>query len=264
MIRDMTGRLMAVTDIAAHIHDGGGPALLEIHGLTDGRRVGPVDFTLRAGEILGIFGLVGAGRTELLDLVTGARRSAAGRMTCLGADYRPRGTADAWARGIAYLPEGRKRNGIFPSRSVAENILLAVRQRASFTVAAAAERRTVTRFRDALGIVAHRIDGPIRRLSGGNQQKALFARCLAADPKILLLDEPTHGVDVRTKADIYRIVQDLARQGLGVVFVSSELPEIKALASRIMVLAGGRVAFLGENRDLSEDEILSRAFSAAA
>jgi ribose transport system ATP-binding protein len=264
MIRDMTGRLLAVADVAAHVHDGEGRVLLEVAGLTDGRRVGPVDLTLRAGEILGVFGLVGAGRTELLELLTGARRRTAGRMRCLDADYRPRGTADAWARGIAYLPEGRKRNGIFPSRSVLENMVLAARQRGGFAIPRAEERRTGARFREALGIVAHRIDGPIRRLSGGNQQKALLARCLAAGPRILLLDEPTHGVDVRTKADLYRIVQDLAGQGLGVVFVSSELPEIKALASRIMVLAGGRVAFLGENRDLSEDEILSRAFSRAA
>ncbi|MDQ0390547.1 sugar ABC transporter ATP-binding protein [Labrys monachus] len=261
VIRDMTGRAFGIAALDRHEADRSAPPLLAVRGLADGARIGPLSFELRAGQILGVFGLVGAGRTELIELVAGARRAVAGEARCLGRDGLPASPAQAWARGIAHLPEGRKTQGIFPSRSALENISLAARQRAPLVVAARGERARGAGLKDDLGIVAATLDLPIRLLSGGNQQKALFARCLAAGPKILLLDEPTHGVDLRTKADIYRIIQKLAREGMAVIFTSSELPEIRALATDIMVLARGRATYLQPNCGEAEDVILAHAFA---
>lgn len=262
MIRDMTGRAFALSDVPAYAGPAEAPVVLRVEALADGRGVGPLSFELRAGEILGIFGLVGAGRTELLEVIAGLRHPASGSASCLGRSRLPRHAGEAWRWGIAILPEGRKRNGLCPNLSVLENICLSTRQSAALLLAPGGERVLGEAVRRDLGIVARSLGAPIRTLSGGNQQKALFGRCLAARPAILLLDEPTHGVDVRTKADLYRLIQDLARKGLAVVFVSSELPEVRALATRIMVLARGQVTLLEPNTGLDEDEILSHAFGA--
>ena len=262
MIRHMTGRAFALADVPAYACPAEAPVVLRVEGLADGRGIGPLSFDLRAGEILGIFGLVGAGRTELLEVIAGLRRAISGSASCLGRNRLPRHAGEAWRWGVAILPEGRKRNGTCPNLSVLENICLSVRQPAAVLLAPGRERLLGEALRRDLGIVGRSLAAPIRSLSGGNQQKALLGRCLAARPAILLLDEPTHGVDVRTKAELYRLIQDLARKGLAVVFVSSELPEIRALATRIMVLAGGRVALLEPNAGLDEDEILSHAFRA--
>ena len=264
MIRDMTGRAFALADVPTYAGPAEAPVVLRVEDLTDGRGIGPLSFELRAGEILGIFGLVGAGRTELLEVIAGLRGVAGGSASCLGRNRLPRHAGEAWRWGVAILPEGRKRNGICPNLSVIENMCLSVRQPAAMLLAPGRERLLGEGLRRDLGIVSRNLGAPIRMLSGGNQQKALLGRCLAARPAILLLDEPTHGVDVRTKADLYRLIQDLARKGLAVVFVSSELPEIRALATRVMVLARGRVALLEPNTGLDEDELLSHAFGAAA
>lgn len=264
MIRDMTGRAFALADVPTYTGPAEAPVVLRVEGLTDGRGIGPLSFELRAGEILGIFGLVGAGRTELLEVIAGLRPPASGSASCLGRSRLPRHAGEAWRWGIAILPEGRKRNGLCPNLSVLENICLSARQSAALLLAPGRERMQGEALRRDLGIVAGSLGAPIHTLSGGNQQKALFGRCLAAQPAILLLDEPTHGIDVRTKADLYRLIQDLARKGLAVVFVSSELPEIRALATRIMVLAHGQVTLLKPNTGLDEDDLLSHAFGAAA
>jgi ribose transport system ATP-binding protein len=238
---------------------GGAPVLLA-DNLCDGRVVGPVSFELRRGEILGIFGLVGSGRTELVEMIAGARKVAAGAIR-RGAGRGPQNPGDAWREGIAILPEGRKTNGILPDLCVAENAVVAVRQGRSFLLSSSRENGIAEQFRKELGIVVSDMGQTIRTLSGGNQQKVLLARCLATKPSILLLDEPTHGVDVRTKADLYATIQALAAAGASIIFVSSELPEVLALASTVLVLSNGRQTLYEPNEALSEHEILAAAFA---
>jgi ABC-type sugar transport system ATPase subunit len=257
VIADMTGRSFRGFE-RQRLALGGDPVLVA-EGVSDGQSVGPVDFALRRGEVLGIFGLVGSGRTELVEMIAGARRIAAGRIVHHGS-AAPSDPRSAWRQGIAILPEGRKVNGILPDLCVAENAVLATRQAGPFVLAAAAEGEAAARLRRELGIVVADMRQPIRTLSGGNQQKVLLARCLATRPSILLLDEPTHGVDVRTKADVYEAIQALSAAGTSVIFISSELPEVLALASTVLVLANGRPTLYEANEALSEHRVLAAAF----
>src|SRR5260370_22817891 len=168
---------------------------------------------------------------------------------------------EAWRRGIGFLPEDRKRNGIFPQLSVRENISLSVRNTLGLNLPGTrAERGKVQQLLERLGIRARNVEQEILYLSGGNQQKAILARCLAVGPRVLLLDEPTHGVDVRTKAELYRMIDELARQGIGIVMVSSEIPEILAVVSTIIVLARGKTAVILRNKGLDEKPCLEAAF----
>src|SRR5690606_3859423 len=162
------------------------------------------DLELRPGDVLGLFGLVGAGRTELLQTIAGARPFSTGRMRLDGQIFRPRSPKEAIAAGVALLPEGRKANGILPNRPLRENATASVLRRLSRfgLLDRAAEATLVGDAFRRLGVVARGPGQPIRTLSGGNQQKVILSRCLAVRPKLLLLDEPTHGVDVRTKAQI--------------------------------------------------------------
>jgi ABC-type sugar transport system ATPase subunit len=261
VIADMTGRIFqgfSRDHEAAH-----GDVVLAVEDLADGRHVGPVSFTLKRGEILGVFGLVGSGRTELIELIAGVRKPASGTVRREGKVALPADAGAAWASGIAILPEGRKVNGIMPDLSVEENLTVALRQSGPEVLQRSAERSVAGTYKEKLGIVAADLRQPIRSLSGGNQQKVLLARCLAAKPSILLLDEPTHGVDVRTKSDIYRTIQVLAAEGTAVIFVSSELPEVLALASTVLVLSKGRPTLYRSNQGLAEEEVLSAAFAHA-
>jgi len=216
---------------------------------------------LKAGEVLGVFGLVSSGRTELLEMLCGLRKCVAGTMTLFDGKKRPMSPVEAWGRGIAFLPEDRKRNGIFPQLSVRENISLSVRNTLKLILSATrAERDKVQQLFEQFGIRAQSLDQEILYLSGGNQQKAILARCLAVEPRVLLLDEPTHGVDVRTKAELYGMIEKLARQGIGIVMVSSEIPEILAVASAIVVLARGKQSVMLRNEGLDDKTLLEAAF----
>jgi ABC-type sugar transport system ATPase subunit len=259
-IHDMTGRLL-VAPARSRPAAAAGAAVLSVSELTDGRRVGPVSFDLRAGELLGVFGLVGAGRTELLELLAGARSATRGTAVLPDGGKLPASVRAAWARGVALLPEDRKGAGIVPSLSVLENLMLSRRQLRRGWLDRAGERADAGVLMQRLDVRAAGLGQRIRHLSGGNQQKVLLARCLATQPSLLLLDEPTRGVDVRTKAQIYALLSDLAAQGLAVVFASSELPEVLALSTAVLVLAKGRQTLLAANEGLSEARILSCAFA---
>jgi ribose transport system ATP-binding protein len=261
IITDMTGRAFDLARAPPPRPPAGAPPALAADSLWDGGRVGPVSFELRRGEILGVFGLVGAGRTELLEMIAGARALATGSVSIAGQKVRLRSIGAAWRAGLAFLPEGRKINGIAPQLGVAENVVISARQPRSPLLS---PRADLTMYEEASAVLRIRAAGPrqaIRTLSGGNQQKAILARCLATKPSVLLLDEPTHGVDVGTKSDVYGLVRRLASEGMAVVFVSSELPEVLALASTVMVMAGGQVTFHAENRSLGEEHILAAAFA---
>ncbi|TPE51069.1 sugar ABC transporter ATP-binding protein [Amaricoccus solimangrovi] len=239
---------------------------LRVAGLCDGETLAGIDMSARGGEVVGLFGLVGAGRTEFLETLYGFRRARGGAVWIDGAPMPLGKVTEAARRGLFMLPEGRKTRGILPTHSVRGNIsisCLAGITRAGL-VDRQAERRLTDRMAGALNIRMAGIGQPITALSGGNQQKALFARALLAKPKVLLLDEPTHGVDVGAKAEIHGIIRDLAADGTAIVVASSELPEILAIADRCLVFAGGRVvAELGRD-EMSEAAILRHAFALRA
>jgi ABC-type sugar transport system ATPase subunit len=225
-------------------------------------RLENVSFSLRRGEVLGIAGLMGAGRTELLECLYGASdESYTGRILLDGREVRFAHPADALDAGIALVGEDRKRLGLFANMTVRENITLAtLRQAASAGLVRTARERSLAE--DSirrLGIRAAGTEVPVMSLSGGNQQKCVIARWLRAQPRILLLDDPTRGVDVGAKAEIYRIIDDLCRDGLAIILTSSELPELMALSDRILVLCEGRVTAHLERPHFRESTIMEAA-----
>jgi erythritol transport system ATP-binding protein len=214
-------------------------------------------FTLRRGEILGVYGLLGAGRTELLESIAGSRDGVAGDVWLNGASVMIPGVDNAVKAGIALVPEDRQRDGLIPEMSIRENVSLAA-ERGLF-IDRRRENARVKELAAELNIVAGNLDLPVTTLSGGNQQKVLIARCLMRSPSLLLLDEPTRGVDVSAKAEIYAILRKLANEGLGILFTSSEIEETKALADRALVLCQGRIS-----ANFSRVEITDQALFAAA
>jgi len=261
LIADMAGRAFSFTERRPVQPKPGSQSLMSVQGLVCSHGYGPFSFELRAGEVLGVFGLVSSGRTELLEMLCGLRKCVAGTVTLFDGKKGPISPVEAWGRGIGFLPEDRKRNGIFPQLSVRENISLSVRNTLGLSLSGTqTERSKVQQLFERLGIRAQSLDQEILYLSGGNQQKAILARCLAVGPRVLLLDEPTNGVDVRTKAELYGMIDELAEQGIGIVMVSSEIPEILAVASTIVVLARGKQAVMLRNEGLDAKTLLEAAF----
>ena len=223
-----------------------GRVILEVDGITDGgRRVKPCSFRLREGEVLGIAGLVGSGRTELARLIYGADLKAAGTVKLDGKELAITAPEDALDNGIAYLTEDRKGLGLFLDLSCATNINVGVIGRDAYRGAIlnlAAGRRRSTESFSSLRVRAASPEVTVGSLSGGNQQKVLLSRWLETGPRVLILDEPTRGVDIGAKSEIYRIIDGLARRGIGVIVISSELPEVIGTCDRVLVMREGRIA----------------------
>jgi ABC-type sugar transport system ATPase subunit len=200
-------------------------------------------FSVHYGEIVCLAGLLGAGRTETCQAIFGARPIQSGAVLVEGRELRPRSPADSMAKGISMLPEDRKEEGLFIDFTIAANIAAA--NLPAYThnglLSKAEIRQIAQHYTDALRITTPSIDRDVRYLSGGNQQKVLLAKWLARKPRILIVDEPTRGVDVGSKADLYRILRDLAASGMALLVVSSDLPEVLALAHRIVIMSEGRV-----------------------
>ncbi len=231
-----------------------GPApLLEVEGVGDGVRVLGCSFDLARGEVLGIAGLVGAGRTELARLVCGIDRRSAGVVRVGGRAASCRSPAEGVAAGLAYLTEDRKGLGLYLDMSVRQNIAIDVAgrdARAGVLDLAAARRRSGAAIR-RLGVRSAGDAINVGALSGGNQQKVLLARLLETGPRVLFLDEPTRGVDIGAKSEIYRLIDELARAGLGVVVISSEMAEIIGVCDRTLVMREGRLVGEIANRGAS-------------
>ncbi|MBD2130808.1 sugar ABC transporter ATP-binding protein [Microcoleus sp. ZQ-A2] len=218
-----------------------GPVVLEVTNLSDGRKVKSAIFQLHAGEIVGLAGLVGAGRTEIARLIFGADRKASGEIKLEGRSLNISTPDDAIKAGIAYVPEDRKHLGLFLEISSGENITMNVlgREAKAGIINSKSLFRIVA---DAVNNLGIRLASPSIRamdLSGGNQQKLLLARWLAINPKVLLLDEPTRGVDIGAKSEIYRIISELAANGVAILMISSELPEIVGMSDRVLVMRAG-------------------------
>ena len=221
-----------------------------------------VSFVVRRGEILGIFGLMGAGRTELLECLFGLHgRACCGDVYIGGCRAVLRTPAQAIAQGLALAPEDRKRDGLVLSMSVAENASLASMDRAVHfgLIHGRAEREHVQGYLERFRVKTPSLRQTIRNLSGGNQQKVILAKWLATGPRVLLLDEPTRGIDVQAKEEIYALITELTSDGLAVVAVSSELPEILAVSDRILVLCEGRPTAEFARSEATEEKIMHAA-----
>ena len=245
-----------------------GAQLLEVRGLSRGRQVRNVSFSAYGGEILGIAGLVGAGRTELLRLIFGADRKDAGAVFLDGAPLATDidSTRSAVNHGIGLLTEDRKSQGLLVGRSVCENITIAALSKVSRGgwIDRMGENAVVHRWSRSLRIRARDGDQKVEELSGGNQQKVLLARWLHRECRVLLLDEPTRGVDIGARADIYAELEILAAAGKALVVVSSDLLELMALCDRIAVMSAGALVAIFEHGQWSEAALLNAAFAGHA
>jgi len=203
-----------------------------------------VSLDVRAGEVVGLAGLVGAGRTELARVLFGITPADSGEIILHGHRVTIRSPQEAVARGIAYVPEDRRRHGVILEMPIAHNMTMAIHQRifSGAWLRFGAEKQLALDFIRDLGVKAYGPDAPGASLSGGNQQKVSLARWLATKPKLLILDEPTQGVDVGAKSEIHKIIRQLAKEGLAVLMVSSDLPEILGMSDRIAVMRGGTIA----------------------
>jgi ribose transport system ATP-binding protein len=220
-----------------------GPVVLEVRNISDGRKIQPTSFQIRAGEIVGLSGLVGAGRTEVSRLIFGADRKASGEVFLNGVKLNINNPSDAIDAGIGYVPEDRKDQGLFLEMSSRKNIALnTLKQDAKAGVVNwGSVNRLAKEAVENFNIRLANLEIRAVDLSGGNQQKLLLARWLAIKPRVLMLDEPTRGVDIGAKSEIYRIISELAAQGIAILMVSSELPEVIGMSDRILVMREGQL-----------------------
>jgi ABC-type sugar transport system ATPase subunit len=236
--------------------------ILEVRKLTT-HHVQDISFDLRAGEILGIAGLSGSGRTQVLRGIIGADEMLSGNIT-LNGRLLPRLTpTSAWERGIAFVPEERRSQGLVLTRSITNNVTLPQLKHYSYGGAVLAHQRE-RNISGALGqsvkLKARGVRQSVRQLSGGNQQKVVFARALARSPRVLLLAEPTRGVDVAAKADIYQLIREISGQGVGIVMVSSDLPELIGMSDRLLIMKDGRLIHTVENNGLTQEQVLTLCY----
>lgn len=236
--------------------------VLEVEGLTTDR-VHDVSFEVRRGEVVGFAGLVGAGRTDMAKAIFGEDRLLSGKITLEGKEIHVRNPGEAIRAGIGFSPEDRKREALVLLRSVRENITLVILQALSrlHFVKSGEERKVVDDLVGRLRVKTPNLEQEVGKLSGGNQQKVVLARWLARKPKVLILDEPTRGIDVGAKAEIYKLISEMAAQGMGVIFVSSELPEVLGVSDRIIVMQNGRITGEVPARQTNEETVLRLAMA---
>ncbi|MGO1076432.1 sugar ABC transporter ATP-binding protein [Inquilinus sp. CA228] len=246
-------------------HQSAGRVIFAVRDIADGRRVRGCSFELHEGEVLGIAGLVGSGRTELARLIFGAEPKTSGEVTLEGKTLQIHGPGDAIAAGIAYLTEDRKGQGLFLDMSVQDNINLVVYSTDAGPGGILDRAHARVRAGDAIAALKIRVanaEVTVGALSGGNQQKVLLSRLLETKPRILILDEPTRGVDIGAKSEIYRIIDGLAKAGIGIIVISSELPEVIGIADRALVMREGRIegeAGGASGRPLTQEAIMALA-----
>jgi ribose transport system ATP-binding protein len=260
LIRLMIGHSLSETYSASQAIRG--EPLLRVEGLT-GDRVRDVSFTLHTGEVLGLAGLVGAGRTEILRLIYGADPICRGKLWLDGCPFLPRSPAASIQQGIVLVPEERHTQGLALTRSIVENITLphlGILSVGSFLLNRRREREVSQQAGQAVRLRASSLQQPVSQLSGGNQQKVVFARWLVHSARILLLDEPSRGVDVGTRFEIYHIIRELAAQGIGILLVSSDLNELLGLSDRVIVMREGAMIADLDAADLTRERVLSYCY----
>ncbi len=241
-------------------------SVLSVSALTSPDHFEDVTFDVRPGEVLGLAGVLGSGRGEVLRALFGLERVSGGDMRVSGKPLTVRRPTDAIHAGVSYMVPDRGESGLCPQQSVSANISLAALSRLTHRfglVNRGAERRSVRDLVQQLTIRTASLDLPVNALSGGNQQKVLFGKWLLTNPRVLLMEEPTRGVDVGAKAEIYRIMNDLTRAGVAIVIVSSDLPELVAMSDRVLVMRAGRVVHELIGADINQANILTQALEVA-
>jgi ribose transport system ATP-binding protein len=263
LVNLMVGRSLDIPPHRSHVTE---EVVLSLTNLSRGQAVRGVSFDLHRGEVLGIAGLVGSGRTELARLIAGVDRPTSGEIKLRGAATAFSDPRQAIAAGIALLPEDRKKEGIIPLRSVASNAALPSYAKLSKMglIRSSEVRRQVDAQALSVNLRPHAIDRAIRLFSGGNQQKAILCRWLMAGSEILAFDEPTRGIDVGAKGEIYRLIEGLVSNGRSVIVVSSELPEILRLCDSVIVMRAGAMAGRLRRNELSEEKIMGLAITGKA
>jgi len=258
VVRYMTGKSLDDYYSANEARMAEGREVLRVEKLSQKKIVRDVSFSLKRGEILGIAGLLGSGRTELLKAIFGADKATAGKIFLDGKEMNISSPCDSVMNGIAFLPEDRKSEGLHIARNVRDNIALPSLKKLSKLgfVDMAQHCKDAKELIEAINIKTQDEKKIVKQLSGGNQQKVVFAKWLNVKPKVLLLDDPTRGVDVGAKAEIYKIIRDLASKGMGIIFVSSEMPEVLGISDRILLLKEGRI--IGElgKEEMREDRVI--------
>ena len=263
--RELQNRFNAMKESTGNIAR---ETVFEVKNVTshDKKKVRDISFSVNRGEILGFAGLVGSGRTELMDCLFGVDKRSSGEIYLNGNAISPRSPLDALKKGMGYITESRRENGFFPNFSIAQNMAVSQSlKRGGYKGAMGLfregdERRTAEEQRKLLALKCHSVDQNITELSGGNQQKVLISKWLCCSPEVIIFDEPTRGIDVGAKAEIYKVMRQLADDGKVILMVSSELPEIIAVCDRIAVFCEGRLTQILTNRDdMSEEEIMAWA-----
>lgn len=233
---------------------------LRVRDLTIPKWADKVSFDLRAGEILGFAGLIGAGRTEVMEGLMGLRKTVAGSVRLFDEDVTGRRPWDMVERGVVYLSEDRKGKGIITSMPLRPNVtLLALRKYCHPFIDVRREKAALLRAIEQFDVRANQLNAKVGTLSGGNQQKLALAKIMDVEPRIVILDEPTRGIDVGTKRQIYAFIAELAKQGIPCIFISSELPEVLGLCHRVVVMRSGRVTGIVSGADINENEIMKYA-----
>ncbi len=258
IIRMMVGRNLDTQHFGGQSTGVQDELLLSVEDLSSTGRFAGISFDLHKGEILGMAGLIGAGRTDVALAIFGAIPIHSGVVRIGGAERHIRSPHDALDLGIAYLSENRQSDSLFPGLGVRENI--SVTHLEAFARAGVVNQRLeaaeASRYVDQLSIMAHDVEQRIANLSGGNQQKVILARWLAVNPRILLVDEPTKGIDIGSKQEIYMLLHRLASEGVGILLISSEMAEVLALSDRILVMHEGRLAGILSRAEATEENVM--------
>jgi rhamnose transport system ATP-binding protein len=264
MVRRMVGRELSAL-FPKQDAEIGAP-VLEVHRLTREGVFFDVSFEVRAGEIVALAGLVGAGRSEVARAIFGIDRADAGHVEVEGKRLPNGRPLAAMRAGIAFVPEDRRMQGLVMDLSVARNATLTRMKTLTRLglIRAGAENRLARRWADRLQLKFHRLEDPVGFLSGGNQQKVVLAKWLATEPKLLILDEPTRGIDVGTKAEVHRLMSELAGRGLAVLMISSELPEVLGMADRVIVMHEGRLSRELSRAEADEENVIRAATGVGA
>jgi len=259
VIRHMVGRELAALFPKGEAEIG--EVLLEVRHLTRKGVFQDVSFQLRRGEILGFAGLVGAGRTEVARVLFGIDRADGGEIRIGKELVHISSPEEAMRYGLAYVPEDRRQQGLIMDFSIAANMTLPILRQLSRlgVVDRQRERAIATSYSQQLNVRSAGIDQLVKALSGGNQQKVVLAKWLVTNPSILILDEPTRGIDVGAKAEVHRIISDLASKGLAIILISSELPEVLAMSDRVLVMHEGRLTGTFERAEADQEKVMFAA-----
>ena len=261
MVRDMVGRELSVSEARDSPSAKSNMPLFRVENVTREPLFRNISFHVHAGEIVGLAGLVGAGRSELARALYGLYAPASGTMSLNGEPFAPKNPGEARQRGMVYIPEERKRQGLVLEHSITSAVSIGFLKSVAVLgcVRAKSEKRRVRAAVERFGIRPATPDLPVGTLSGGNQQKALLARWLETDPCLVILDEPTRGVDVGAKAEIHHLIRELAARGKGILLISSDLPEVLSMSDRVLVLHGGTLVAEFQGGSATQEEVLMAA-----